>query len=170
MIILLQCLKQCTLTEEEFFFFLVELNSTNVNTENSPGWCKVNITLGKDSPYGTLMCRENLSATMWHVCFLENTSEGRVRHSVEWKISHTIYSESTQPHWFILHERDLLRQRKGKSPSNKNDSVKLDHCFLETWDIIFGIPWTDARQTFLPFTISWSLLKLMSIELAIIWP
>lgn len=47
-----------------FFFFLVWLNSTNVNTENSPDWYKANITLGKDSPYGTLMCKEKLSATM----------------------------------------------------------------------------------------------------------
>ena len=30
---------------------------------------------------------------------------------------------------------------------------------------LFVIPWTAARQAFLSFTISWSLLKLMSIEL-----
>ena len=29
---------------------------------------------------------------------------------------------------------------------------------------LFVIPWTAARQAFLSFTISWSLLKLMSIE------
>ena len=29
---------------------------------------------------------------------------------------------------------------------------------------LFATPWTAARQTFLSFTISWSLLKLMSIE------
>jgi len=29
----------------------------------------------------------------------------------------------------------------------------------------FVIPWTVSRQATLPFTISWSLLKLMSIEL-----
>ena len=29
---------------------------------------------------------------------------------------------------------------------------------------LFGTPWTAAHQTFLSFTISWSLLKLMSIE------
>ena len=30
---------------------------------------------------------------------------------------------------------------------------------------LFVTPWTAAHQTSLPFTISWSLLKLMSIEL-----
>ena len=30
---------------------------------------------------------------------------------------------------------------------------------------LFGTPWTAAHQASLPFTISWSLLKLMSIEL-----
>ena len=29
---------------------------------------------------------------------------------------------------------------------------------------LFATPWTAARQTSLPFTISWSLLKLMSIK------
>ena len=29
---------------------------------------------------------------------------------------------------------------------------------------LFATPWTAARQAFLSFTISWSLLKLMSIE------
>ena len=29
---------------------------------------------------------------------------------------------------------------------------------------LFAIPWTAARQASLPFTISWSLLKLMSLE------
>ena len=29
---------------------------------------------------------------------------------------------------------------------------------------LFGTPWTEARQAPLSFTISWSLLKLMSIE------
>ena len=29
---------------------------------------------------------------------------------------------------------------------------------------LFDIPWTEACQTFLSFTMSWSLLKLMSIE------
>ena len=29
---------------------------------------------------------------------------------------------------------------------------------------LFVTPWTEARQAFLSFTISWSLLKLMSIE------
>ena len=29
---------------------------------------------------------------------------------------------------------------------------------------LFATPWTEARQTYLSFTISWSLLKLMSIE------
>ena len=31
---------------------------------------------------------------------------------------------------------------------------------------LFATPWTAARQASLPFTISWSLIKLMSIELA----
>ena len=30
---------------------------------------------------------------------------------------------------------------------------------------LFATPWTAARQVYLSFTISWSLLKLMSIEL-----
>ena len=30
---------------------------------------------------------------------------------------------------------------------------------------LFAIPWTAARQASLSFTISWSLLKVMSIEL-----
>ena len=30
---------------------------------------------------------------------------------------------------------------------------------------LFAIPWTAARQAFLSFTVSWSLLRLMSIEL-----
>ena len=31
---------------------------------------------------------------------------------------------------------------------------------------LFSTPWTAARQASLPFTISWSLFKLMSIEWA----
>ena len=30
---------------------------------------------------------------------------------------------------------------------------------------LFATPWTTARQSSMPFTVSWSLLKLMSIEL-----
>ena len=32
----------------------------------------------------------------------------------------------------------------------------------------FAIPWTEACQTCLSFTISWSLLELMSIELVVL--
>ena len=35
---------------------------------------------------------------------------------------------------------------------------------LLSWVQLFVIPWTAARQASLSFTISWSLLKLMSIE------
>ena len=33
---------------------------------------------------------------------------------------------------------------------------------------LFATPWTTAHQAFLPFTISWSLIKFMSIELVIL--
>ena len=33
---------------------------------------------------------------------------------------------------------------------------------------LFATPWTAARQASLSFTVSWSLLKLMSIEFKII--
>ena len=35
---------------------------------------------------------------------------------------------------------------------------------------IFATPWAATRQASLSFTISWSLLKLMSIELALLSP
>ena len=35
--------------------------------------------------------------------------------------------------------------------------------------LLFVTPWTAARQASLSFTISWSLLKLMSIESVMSW-
>ena len=44
----------------------------------------------------------------------------------------------------------------------------VDSCSFIVWSLshvqLFATQWTAARQASLPFTISWSLLKLMSIE------
>ena len=44
----------------------------------------------------------------------------------------------------------------------------VDSCSFIVWSLshvqLFATHWTAARQASLPFTISWSLLKLMSIE------
>ena len=37
-------------------------------------------------------------------------------------------------------------------------------CSVTQLCLIFATPWTAARQTSLPFTVSWSLFKLMSIK------
>ena len=54
--------------------------------------------------------------------------------------------------------------------------IKGDYCLIISLFVVvvqslshvqlFATPWTEARQTSLSFTISQSLLKLMSIELA----
>ena len=45
-------------------------------------------------------------------------------------------------------------------------STKLLYVFVQSLSRVqlFAIPWTEAHQAILSFTISWSLLKLMSIE------
>ena len=44
----------------------------------------------------------------------------------------------------------------------------MSECFVVTQSLnpvwLFATPWTAAHQASLPFTLSWSLLKLMSIE------
>ena len=56
------------------------------------------------------------------------------------------------------------RVRKGEhelAVEHKGDFiVALSLCCVQ----LFAKPWPAARQASLPFTISWSLLKLMSIE------
>ena len=49
--------------------------------------------------------------------------------------------------------------------SDKSVALKGLCCCSVSHVPLFGTPWTVAHQAFLSFTISWSLLKLMSIEL-----
>jgi len=42
-----------------------------------------------------------------------------------------------------------------------SSSIELSHVQL------FATPWTTVHQAFLSFTVSWSLLKFMSIELVV---
>ena len=68
----------------------------------------------------------------------------------------------------------LCEKRQGRRECSHFTEKKADLCSPETVGCIlyqslshiwlFGTPWTAARQASLSFTISWSLLKLMSIE------
>ena len=46
----------------------------------------------------------------------------------------------------------------------KAEQQRIDAFELWYWRRLLGVPWTVARQASLSLTISWSLLKLMSIE------
>ena len=59
--------------------------------------------------------------------------------------------------WPSLEKKMILCSRKGVNCSRCYYSVAESYQLLAT-------PWTAARQAFLSFTISWSLLKLMTIE------
>ena len=83
--------------------------------------------------------------------------------------SHSLLQESSQPKdwaWvYCIADRFLLSEPSGKAKIHTTILFvvqSLGHVQL------FAIPWTSACQTSLPFTVSWSLLKLMSIELGMI--
>ena len=59
--------------------------------------------------------------------------------------------------WYST-ERELIRFREGNNPSCCSVSVMSDSV----------TPWTAARQASLSFTICWSLLRFMSIELVLL--
>lgn len=63
-------LKAMHINRRWIFFFLSMVKQYKCKHWNSPGWYKAHITLGKDSPYATLMCREKLSAAMLHSSLL----------------------------------------------------------------------------------------------------
>ena len=67
-----------------------------------------------------------------------------------WKTIHTVYSTIRYSHW---------RRRRQTITSWQIVVVQL---LSRVW--LFVTPWTEARQDSLSFTISWSLLKLMSTE------
>ena len=73
-----------------------------------------------------------------------------------------------------LEKRDNLRKMYWKFNINFNefdqfrwlpDSVQFSHSVMSEW--LFVTPWTAARQASLSITNSWSLLKLVSIELVL---
>ena len=47
----------------------------------------------------------------------------------------------------------------------KAERQKIDAFELWCWRRLFGVPWTEAHQASLPFTISWSFPRFMFIEL-----
>lgn len=60
------------------------------------------------------------------------------------KPSHSISSKVHNPTG-LFRIRDLLRQERGKLLPNKNDSVKFDHCFLETRLLYPGTSYTTMN-------------------------
>ena len=54
----------------------------------------------------------------------------------------------------------IVRLGKNMGSGKKFSDLLFSHCHV--W--LFATPWTASHQAFLSFTISWSLLRLMSIE------
>ena len=72
--------------------------------------------------------------------------------------------------FFFMKGRAVLSHFSWKlvDPRKGCDFLQLDNqnfCCCSVAQLLFATPWTAARQASLSFTISWSLLKLMSIEL-----
>jgi len=59
-----------------------------------------------------------------------------------------------------------LKQRKWWKFTNKFEEIQTERSVVQSLSRvqIFATPWTAAHQVSLSFTISWSLLKLMSID------
>ena len=53
----------------------------------------------------------------------------------------------------------MQKQRKGSQ-----ETICCWYCSVASYVLLFATPWIAACQASLSFTISWSLLKLMSIE------
>ena len=74
--------------------------------------------------------------------------------------SHDQYPASVpMPGWCVMFIDGLWQSAEGRKLEGGGVVVQA---LSRVW--FFETPWTAARQTFLPFTISWNLLKLMSVE------
>ena len=62
----------------------------------------------------------------------------------------------------------MLQEKWYKKPKGKKKPSKALVVQLLSSVQLFATPWTAAFQAFLSFTVSWSLLKLMSIELVML--
>ena len=64
--------------------------------------------------------------------------------------------------------KQLEKQEEGKGEASQEWKLLL-LLLLLSHVLLFVMLWTAARQASLSFTISWSLLKLMSIESVMSW-
>ena len=80
-------------------------------------------------------------------------------HMGDSQYTQTIQNKQTNKHWKSLHHLGYINHFDDWFPPKLNSIRWLSHLWL------FATPWTAACQVSLSFTISWSLLRFMSIEL-----
>ena len=117
------------------------------------------------SNHGVLWTKCNMQQRFLWICDILPTTPQNQNQVSHKELSLTVVSLSFLLRWnWSKYCRLPVQDHEDHSLLEENRIDIIVAVQLPSHDQLFVTPWTAAHQAFLPFTISWSLLKLMSIE------